>query len=55
MRMAALAPRLQLARQLTGRTTTPLPAAALAVASASIAPGRGSLSGSPARRQVMQT
>ena len=38
-----------------GRTMKPPPATALAVASARIAPGRGSLSGSPARRQVVQT
>src|SRR4051794_28416723 len=53
--MAALGPRLQFARQRTRRTMTPVPSAALIVASASSAPGRGSLSGTPARWQVMQT
>jgi hypothetical protein len=58
-RSAALGPREQFARQRIGRTVTPVPAAAFAVASASNAPGRGSsgvaLSGVALERQVMQT
>src|SRR5579862_5577863 len=53
--MAALGPRVQLARQRSRRTSTSVPAAACSVAEARIAPGRGSLSASPARLQVMQT
>ena len=54
-RMAALGPRVQLARQRSRRTSTSVPAAACSVAQARIVPGRGSLSGSPARLHVMQT
>jgi hypothetical protein len=54
-RTAALKPRVQFARHRTGRITTPLPSAACSVAAARIAPGRGSLSGSPGYRQVMHT
>ena len=53
--MAALGPRVQLARQRSRRTSTSVPAAARSVAAASSAPGRGSLSGSPARLQVVHT
>jgi hypothetical protein len=53
--MAALGPREQLARQRSGRTCTSVPAAARAVAAASIAPGVGTLSGSSACLQVMHT
>jgi hypothetical protein len=54
-RTAALKPRVQFAKHRTGSMTTPLPSAAFAVAAARIAPGRGSLSGSPGCRQVMHT
>jgi len=51
-RTAALKPRVQFAKHRTGRITTPLHSAACAVAAARIAPGRGSLSGSPGCRHV---
>src|SRR5262249_8871140 len=54
-RTAALKPRVQFAKHRTGSITTPLPSATLAVAAASIAPGRGSVSGWPGCRQVMHT
>jgi hypothetical protein len=54
-RTAALKPRVQFAKHRTGRITTPLPSAACAIAAARIAPGRGSLSGSPGYRHVMHT
>src|SRR4029079_3555619 len=54
-RTAALRPRVQFAKQRTLRTTTPVPAAASAVAPASNEPGRGSLSGPPGRPQGTPT
>src|SRR3954453_2215017 len=53
--MAALSPRLQLARHRTRLTITPDPSAACAVSRAKVAPGRGKSSESSGRRQVMQT
>ena len=53
--MAALGPRVQLARQRSRRTSTSVPAAARSVADARIAPGRGSLSTAPVYPHVVQT
>jgi hypothetical protein len=53
--MAALGPRVQFARQRTGCTVMPVPRAAAAAATASLAPGGGSTPGSAQARHVMQT
>ena len=54
-KIAAVSPRLQLPRQATCRTATPVPAAARRASSASRLPGRGSPPARPRRRQDVHT